>query len=177
MFVYLNSNLKSLLLWQVVKFTKSFELLSPKCSADTDNRLVLMSSVIMVNYIFHIVFRSAWSRFYFLMELCVDLIEECEPTFLLRQDTCLLQMEACLNEYICLYFFIYVCLCLYTCTDVVSVSQVRNHGKTDFFMVELIDNMKLLFCLINIEVKNYKIILDCWSLTKLFCTIVLRGFQ
>lgn len=24
--------------WQVVKFTKSFELMSPKCSADAENR-------------------------------------------------------------------------------------------------------------------------------------------
>lgn len=25
-------------MWQVVKFTKSFELLSPKCSAEAENR-------------------------------------------------------------------------------------------------------------------------------------------
>lgn len=65
----------------MVKFTKSFELLSPKCSADTENRLVLMSSMVMDNLIFHIILKFASSRFYFLMKLCVDLIEECEPTF------------------------------------------------------------------------------------------------
>lgn len=92
----------------MVKFTKSFELLSPKCSADTDNRLVLMSSMVVDNFIFHVVLKFVWLRFYFLMELCVDLIEECKPTFLLRQDFCLLQMETCLKKYTCLYFF-YIC--------------------------------------------------------------------
>lgn len=63
----------------MVKFTKSFELLSPKCSADADNRLVLMSSMAMDYFIFHIVLNFLDHSFIFLVELWVDLIEECEP--------------------------------------------------------------------------------------------------
>lgn len=54
-----NNNFISFLMWQVVKFTKSFELLSPKCSADTENRLVLISY--MVNGLLH--FSQFWICF------------------------------------------------------------------------------------------------------------------
>jgi len=50
----------------VVKFTKSFELLSPKCSADTDNRLVLMSSMVMDYFLFHVVLNLLDHSFIFL---------------------------------------------------------------------------------------------------------------
>lgn len=120
-------------MWQVVKFTKSFELLSPKCSADMDNRLVLVPSVVMNYFIFHIVLNLLDHSFIFLWNFGWIWLKNVSIQFLLRQDFCLLQMETCLNKYMCLYLCVYIHINI--CTDIVSVSHRRNQEIAGDFLL------------------------------------------